>query len=329
VISAERFRSARVLVTGGLGFIGGSLTRALVQAGADVTIVDALLPECGGNYANIAGIEDAVTICEADLRDADLLALLDGCTFVFNLAGHTSHIDSMNAPFTDLELNCAAQLALLEACRRVSPAPTVVFAGTRQVYGRPRYLPVDESHPIDPVDINGIHKVAAEHYHLLYGQRYGFPVTVLRLTNTYGPGMRVRDARQTFLGIWIRDLVQGREFEVWGDGSQLRDFTYVDDAVRAFLDVAGDPSVHGCVFNLGDMRSATLLELADLAVAANGGGSFRVVPFPEDRKPIDIGDYVGDFRAIREAIGWMPYVTLEEGLGRTLDYYRARGALYW
>jgi UDP-glucose 4-epimerase len=328
-MTLDRFRGARVLITGGLGFIGGSLARALVGAGADVSIVDALLPGCGGNHANIAGLEGAVTVREADLRDTDLATALDGREFVFNLAGHTSHIDSMNAPLTDLELNCAAQLALLEACRHVTPAPTVVFAGTRQVYGRPRYLPVDETHPIDPVDVNGIHKIAAEQYHLLYGNVYGIPVAVLRLTNTYGPGMRVRDARQTFLGVWIRDLVRGGEFEVWGDGSQLRDFTYVDDAVAALLAAAADPRAHGRVLNLGDERSVSLLQLADLCVAANGSGSYRVVPFPADRKSIDIGDYVGDYRAIRELLGWRPTVTLEDGLARTLEYYREHGGLYW
>jgi UDP-glucose 4-epimerase len=235
----------------------------------------------------------------------------------------------MNAPQTDLQLNCRAQLALLEACRRLSPAPTVVFASTRQIYGRPRYLPVDEAHPIDPVDVNGIHKAAAEQYHLLYGHLYDIPVVVLRLTNTYGPRMRVRDARQTFLGVWVQALVRGREFEVWGDGSQLRDFTYVDDAVHAFLLAAVDPRARGRPLNLGDERSVSLSELAELAVRANGGGSFRIVPFPPDREPIDIGDYVGDYRAIRELLGWQPTVTLEDGLDRTLAYFREYGAQYW
>jgi len=235
----------------------------------------------------------------------------------------------MQEPEEDLQHNCRAQLTLLEACRRIAPPPTIVFAGTRQIYGRPQYLPVDESHPIDPVDVNGIHKHAAEQYHLLYSRLYGIPVAVLRLTNTYGPGMRVRDARQTFLGVWLQALVRGREFEVWGDGSQRRDFTYVDDAVEAFLLAASDPGAHGLAFNLGGERAVTLAELAELAVAANGAGSYRVVPFPEDRRAIDIGDFEADDRKIRDLLGWRPTVTLEDGLARSLAYYRRHGALYW
>ncbi|MDX6485435.1 MAG: hypothetical protein QOF43_588 [Gaiellaceae bacterium] len=330
-MTAERaFGGRRVLITGGLGFIGGALARALVTRGADVLIVDALIPGCGGNYANITGIEGDVQVVEADLRDADRLpALLEGREFVFNLAGHTSHIDSMNDPQSDLQLNCSAQLALLETCRRAGSSPTIVFAGTRQIYGRPHYLPVDEAHPIEPVDINGIHKVAAEHYHLLYGRLYDLPVCVLRLTNTYGPGMRVQDAHQTFLGVWIRALLRGEEFEIWGDGRQLRDFTYVDDAVDAFLAAALDRRANGRALNLGDERSVSLLELADMAVHANGGGSYRMVPFPDERKAIDIGDYVGDYRAIRELLGWQPKVGLEDGLARSLAYFREHGSRYW
>ena len=323
------FRGLRVLITGGLGFIGSSLAHTLVAAGADITIVDSLAPECGGNTANVAGIEEAITIVRADLRDERRMReLVDGREVVFNLAGHTSHLASMNDPHTDLELNCAAQLSLLGACREAGAAPTVVFASTRQIYGKPRYLPVDESHPIDPVDINGIHKEAAEKYHLLYARTYDLPVAVLRLTNTYGPRMYVRDARQTFLGVWMRELVQGRPLEIWGDGTQLRDFTYIDDAVAALL-LAVDPRANGRALNLGDERSVTLKELADLAVAANGGGSYSIVPFPEDRKRIDIGDYVADYSAIRELLGWSPTVALEDGLARTLEYYREHGERYW
>ena len=327
---SSRFAGRKALVTGGLGFIGSSLARALVAGGADVVLVDSLSPQYGGNRANIAGIEDDVRVVVADVRDADLLPpLVRDREVVFNLAGQTSHLDSMRDPFTDLEVNCHAQLTLLEACRSSAPEATVVFAGTRQIYGRPRYLPVDESHPIEPVDVNGIHKAAGERYHLLYGEVYGLPVSVLRLTNTYGPRMRVRDARQTFLGVWIAALVRGREFEIWGDGSQLRDFTYVDDAVDALLLAAGEPGALGRALNLGGERAVSLRDLAELAVRVNGGGSFRIVPYPDDRRPIDIGDYVADDRAIRELLDWRPAVPLEEGLSRSLAYYREHGELYW
>jgi UDP-glucose 4-epimerase len=326
---AAGFRARRVLITGGLGFIGSALAHTLVDAGANVTIVDSLAPECGGNYANVDGIEAVATIVEADVRDVSRLAeLVDGSEFIFNLAGHTSHIDSMNAPQVDLQLNCAAQLSLLEACRHARATPAIVFAGTRQIYGRPRYLPVDESHPIEPVDVNGIHKAAGEQYHLLYGAQYDLPVAVLRLTNTYGPRMYVRDARQTFLGIWIRELVQGRPFEIWGDGTQRRDFTFIDDAIAALL-LAVDPRANGRSLNLGGDRPVTLNELADLALSANGGGSYSIVPFPEDRKRIDVGDYVADYGAIRELLGWHPMTSLEDGLRRTLEYYREHGERYW
>ena len=327
---AARFRDRRVLVTGGLGFIGSSLAHALVPAGADVVLVDSLSPQYGGNRANIAGLEEDVRVVVADIRDPDVLPpLVRDRDLVFNLAGQTSHLDSMRDPFTDLEINCHAQLTLLEACRAAAPAATIVFAGTRQIYGRPRYLPVDESHPIEPVDVNGIHKAAGERYHLLYHEVYGLPVSVLRLTNTYGPRMRVSDARQTFLGVWLAALVQGREVEIWGDGSQLRDFTYVDDAVTAFLLAASEPGALGRALNLGGERAVSLRELAELGVRANGGGTFRIVPYPDDRKPIDIGDYYADDGALRELLGWRPTVPLEEGLARSLDYYRKHGPLYW
>jgi UDP-glucose 4-epimerase len=326
----EQLRGRRALVTGGLGFIGSNLARRLAGAGAEVVLVDALVPEHGGSWANVAGIEDRVTVVELDIRDEFRLPdLVRGQDFVFNLAGQTSHIDSMEDPFTDLEMNCRSQLALLEACRRYNGDAKVVFAGTRQIYGRPQYLPVDERHPIAPVDVNGIHKEAAERYHLLYGEVYGLRVCVLRLTNTYGPRMRVKDARQTFLGCWLRAAVTGDELLVYGDGSQRRDFTYVDDAVEAFVLAATREEADGEIFNLGDERPIALRDLAELVVALNGGGSYRLVPFPPDRLAIDIGDYFADASKIRQRLGWRPGVSLEEGLARSLAFYRQHGAVYW
>jgi nucleoside-diphosphate-sugar epimerase len=327
---AATFRGRRVLVTGGLGFIGSNLARELVTAGSSVTLIDSLMPTHGGTWANIAGIEDEVAVVELDVRDTERLHmhLLDK-DVLFNLAGQTSHLDSLSDPRTDLAINCAAQLSLLEACRADNPDLRIVFAGTRQIYGRPRYLPVDEAHPIDPVDVNGINKTAGEWYHLLYGRIYGLSVSILRLTNTYGPRMRVRDARQTFLGLWVRQALQGGELVVFGDGRQRRDFSYVDDVVHALCLAATAPAALGQVFNVGGDGHASLNETAELLVRLAGSGAHRLVPFPEDRLAIDIGDYYADDTKLRTALGWRPQIGLEEGLARTLDYYRVFGDRYW
>jgi len=316
------FSGKRVLVTGGLGFIGSNLASCLVQLGSEVILVDSLIPEYGGNLYNIEGIRDRVRVNISDVRDEHSMKyLLQGQDYLFNLAGQTSHMDSMQDPDTDLEINCRAQLSILEACRKHNPSVKVVFASTRQIYGKPEYLPVDEKHLLRPVDVNGINKMAGEWYHILYNNVYGIRSCALRLTNTYGPRMRVKDARQTFLGIWVRLLVEGKPFEVW-DGEQLRDFTYVDDAVDALLLAAANDAGNGQAFNLGGECAISLKDLASLLVDANGGGEYKVRSFPEDRKRIDIGDYYADDRLIRKALGWEPKVPLREGLARTLAYYR-------
>jgi UDP-glucose 4-epimerase len=320
------YSGGRVLITGGLGFIGSTLARRLVDEGAEVTLVDSLIPEYGGNRANIAGIEDRVQVNISDVRDEHSLpALIRGKDILFNLAGQTSHVDSLHDPYTDLEINCRAQLSILEACRHHNPEVKIVFASTRQLYGRPQYLPVDERHPVAPVDPNGVNKAAGEGYHLVYGAVYGLRTSVLRLTNTYGPRMRVKDDRQTFLGTWLRLAVQGEELLVFGDGTQRRDFTYVDDAVEAFALAGARDEADGEVFNLGGTEPpVSLLELAELV-----GARHRLVPFPDERRSIDIGDYYADDRKIRERLGWEPRVGLEEGIARSLDYYREHGASYW
>ena len=312
----------RVLITGGLGFIGSNLARRLVELGADVTLVDSLIPEYGGNLFNIDGIEDRVKVNVSDVRDEHSMKyLVQGVYYLFNLAGQTSHMDSMQDPITDMEINAKAQLFILEACRKYNPDIKIIFASTRQIYGKPQYLPVDEKHPLSPVDINGINKLAGEWYHLLYNNVYGIKTCILRLTNTIGPGMRIKDARQTFLGIWVRLLLEGKSFEVW-DGDQLRDFTYVDDAVDAFLMTAVNNNTNGGIFNLGGENAISLKKLAELLISVNGGGKCTVKEFPSDRKRIDIGDYYSDHNLISSTIGWRPKVPLQEALKMTLDYYR-------
>lgn len=326
----DLFARADVLITGGLGFIGSALARRLVTLGAKVTIVDSLIPEYGGNLFNIDGIREQVTVDLTDVRDtAAMSKLIKNRQFLFNLAGQTSHLDSMTEPITDLNINAAAQLHILEACRLSNRDLKIIFASTRQVYGRPQYLPVDEKHPLNPVDVNGINKLAGEWYHLLYNNIYGIRACALRLTNSYGPGMRVKDARQTFLGVWIRQLIQGKPIQVFGDGKQRRDFNFVTDVVEALLRAASSDKANGEIFNLGHTEHLGLAELARLLVKLNGAGDYELIPFPEDRKAIDIGDYYADFRKIGKALGWEPAVTLERGLKETLEYYRSNHAHYW
>lgn len=318
------------LITGGLGFIGSNLARRLVELGARVTVVDSLIPEYGGSLFNIAGIEDKVHVNVADVRDEHSMDyLVQGRDYLFNLAGQNSHLDSMRDPYTDLEINCRAQLSILEACRKNNPHVKTVFTSTRQIYGKPDYLPVDERHLLHPTDVNGINKMAGEWYHILYNNVYGIRAVSLRMTNTYGPRMRVKDARQTFLGIWIKRLIDNEPIEIWGDGKQIRDFNYVDDAVDAILLAATSDDCNGHIFNLGSDERFNFVDLAKLCTEINGSGNFKLIPFPPDRKPIDIGDYYADFSLIQKKLGWKPEVALREGLKRTLDFYRKNREHYW
>lgn len=317
------YAGRRVMITGGLGFIGSNLARRLVDLGADVLLVDALIPDYGGNRFNIDGIRDRVHVEVADVRDADAMArLVPGVDVIFNLAGQVSHIDSMRDPQTDLEINCRSQLTLLEACRHRNAGTKVVYAGTRQIYGRPERLPVDESHLVRPTDINGINKAAGEQYHLVYNDVYGLRACSLRLTNVYGPRQLIRHNRQGFIGWFIRLALEGREITIFGDGSQVRDFVYVDDAADAFLRAGMDDGCNGGVFNVGGDEPIAHKDLTSLLIEEAGSGTVRCVPWPDDKRRIDIGSFYTDSSRFRSATGWAPQVTLREGLRRTLAYYR-------
>lgn len=330
---AERaafWRGRRVLVTGGAGFLGSALCHALARHGARVTALDAMMEDGGANIANLEGA--GVMLVRGDIRDTELTSLCAGAEVLFNMAAQTSHMGGQKDPVADINVNAVAQVRLIQAMREAAPGATVVHASTRQFYGRPQYLPVDEKHTVNPPDANGVSKWAGEQYWLLESRVLHRPVVSLRLTNCYGPRLRIRDARQTFLGIWIRQALKGEPFEVWG-GAQLRDLTYVDDVTEAFLlaaEAAPRREVGGRVFNIGGgSPPASLLEIADRLVAANGGrGHYAVKEFPADRAPIDIGSYHADDGAFREATGWRPHVGLDEGLRRTLDWYRPRLADY-
>ena len=323
------YRGRRVMITGGMGFIGSNLARLLVDAGAQILIVDALDPDYGGNQFNISGIEEYVRLNVADVRDETAMdVLVRDREIIFNLAGQVSHIDSMRDPYTDLEINCRAQLSMLEACRKHNPRVRIVHAGTRQVYGRPEHLPVDETHLVRPADINGVNKAAGEYYHLLYNNVFGVRTTSLRLTNVYGPRQLIKHNRQGFIGWFIRLAIEGREIQVFGDGSQLRDFVYVDDAADAFLRAGASDACFGEVFNVGGGEAIAHRDLVSLLVDLAGSGTVSYVEWPEEKKRIDIGSFDTDSSKFRRTVGWRPTVTLREGLQRTIDFYRANMTRY-
>ena len=312
-----------ILITGGIGFIGSNLARKLVDLDNQVTVIDSLISEYGGNLRNLHDIQDKITFSLSDVRDVGVINnLIKGHDYLFNLAGQTSHLDSMHDPITDLDINAKAQLYILEACRKYNPRIRIVFASTRQIYGKPKYFPVDEKHPLHPVDVNGINKIAGEQYHILYQEVYGIASSVLRLTNTYGPRMRIKDARQTFLGIWIRNLLQGKPIQVYGDGKQRRDYNYVEDVLDALLIAATEKNAIGKVYNLGSPDPISLESTAKIMCQKIEGSDYQMIPFPVDRKAIDVGDFISDYSVFRNQFGWEPKVSFEEGIQRSLEYFR-------
>jgi len=318
------------LITGGLGFIGSNLAHILVKLGARVTIVDSLIPAYGGNLFNIHDIQDKVRTNIADVRDPHSMnVLVKGMDFIFNMAGQVSHIDSMIDPTTDLDINCRSQLTILEALRHHNPTARIVFAGTRGQYGKARYLPVDEDHLTIPTDVNGINKVAGELYHLVYQSVYGIPATSLRMTNTYGPRHLMKNSRQGFLAWFVRLAIDDEEISLYGDGSQKRDFVYVDDVVRALVMMLASEKTAGQVYNMGSMEPISVRQIAEMVVEIAGSGSVRFIEWPEDKRAIEIGDYYSSYEKIKQELGWQPTIDLREGLERTITYYKKHKEYYW
>ena len=319
----ELYHGKNVLITGGLGFIGSNLAIRLVNLGANVTLVDSMIPDYGGNLFNIEPIKDKVRVNFSDVRDSHSMEyLVKDQDYLFNLAGQVSHIDSMHDPLTDLDINARAQVFILEACRKFNPSMRVVFAGTRQIYGKPQYLPVDERHPIYPTDVNGINNMAGEWYHILYHNVYGLNAVSLRLTNTYGPRQLLKHNRQGFIGVFVRQIIQGEKIRIFGDGQQIRDMNYVDDVVDALLMAGAKEECYGQIFNLGGAEPINLYNLVKLLLELNGSGEFELVPFPPDKKNIDIGDYYGDYRKFSQLTGWQPKTSLKEGFSQMIAYYK-------
>ena len=315
------YAGKRILVTGGLGFIGSSIAVRLAAMGAKVLVLDSAIRGCGANARNLAGVE--VEIIEDDIANAGNHArALSGIPVVFNMAGEISHINSMRNPLRDLELNTTAQLRFLLALREVSPGARVIYASTRQVYGVPQFLPITEAHHVNPIDFNGVHKNAAASYHRLFSESGDFDATVLRFTNVYGPRMALNVPEQGVLGHFFRRALLGDPIEIFGDGKQTRDPVYIDDVVDACLRCAAKEKLPHTYMNVGGPAAIPLAEMA-ATVAAAGGCPLRYRAFPEEHKSIDIGSYSTDSTRIAETIGWLAKTSFVEGVANTLAYYRA------
>jgi len=326
---ADFYTGKKILITGGAGFIGSNLAIQLVEAGAKVTIVDALIPAYGGNLFNIEPVKKKILWVKGDIRDKKTVdKTVQNKDIIFNLAGTLSHVDSMSDPMTDLEINCRAQLSLLESVRKLNPRTKIIFAGTRNQYGKAKYLPVDENHPQEPTDINGINNIAAEKYHLMYTHVYGIKTVSLRMTNTFGPRHQMKHSRQGVLNWFIRKILDGEEVVLFGTGKQIRDVNYVDDVVSALLLVGKSDKGWGEAYNLGG-TPVSLLEFVKKTIKISGKGKFRLEPFPKDRKVIEVGDYIADFRKMKKTYGWKPKISLEEGIKRTVEYYQKYKKYYW
>lgn len=324
-----QFKDKKILISGGLGFIGSNLAIKLVELGAKVTIADSLIPEYGGNLWNVEPVKDKIHINISDVRDPHSMHyLVQNQDYFFNLAGQTSHLDSMVNPFPDLEINVRAQLSILEACRKYNKNVKIVFASTRQIYGRPQYLPVDENHPLNPVDVNGINKLSGEWYHIIYHKVHKINSTILRLTNTYGPRMRIKDARQTFLGVWVKNLLDNTPIPIYGSGSQIRDYNYVDDVVDALLVAALFDNQAGTIFNIGHSEHLTLNKTAEQMIHAHGSGSIQHLDFPETLKQIDIGDFYSDYSKLTKVTGWEPKYNFYDGMVKTIGYFKSNFEKY-
>src|SRR5690606_11242553 len=308
---------------------GSNLARKLIDIGARVTIIDNFDIDSGANFNNVEEIKNQIEIIDSDISNEKILTtLVKDKKYLFNLAGQNSHVGSMKDPFKDLAVNADSQLKILETCRLHNPEIKIVYTGTRQVYGRAKYLPVDEKHLITPLDNNGVSKRAGEMYHIVYNRVYDIATCVLRMTNVYGPHMRIKDDKLTFVGWWIRQLLEGQTIQIYGDGNQIRDFNYVEDVVCAMLLCASNPFAYGKIYNLGG-DPITLLELAQLMIQIYGIGNYELISYPANRKRIDIGDYYGNYNFINTELGWQPQTSLQEGMKKTIEFYRQHKEKYF
>jgi UDP-glucose 4-epimerase len=326
----EAFRNKDVLITGGLGFIGSNLAIELVKLGAKVTIVDNMLPRQGGNLFNIHDIADKVTVNISDVRnELSMNHLVKGTDYIFHLAGQVNHVDSMRNPLQDLDINCRGTLVLLESLRQFNRNAKVIFAGTRSEYGSSVKLPVDEDRPTNPKGLYAVTNLAAEKMVLVYDDVFRIRGACLRITNTFGPRHQMEHDEYGVFNWFIRKAIDDEEIPVFGDGRILRDFLYVEDLIDCFLNVAVTDGAYGEVFNIGTGVPVNFYELAQKIVEITGTGKTRFTEFTQERKEVEPGDYYADISKIRKITGWKPRTSLDDGIARTVEYYRKYKKEYW
>ena len=315
-------RGAEILITGGAGFIGSNLAIQLVAHGAHVTVLDSFIPPYGGNRFNLFPIDKSFRLIEGDVRSRDLLKkLVGGKDFIFHLAGQTGRVISMNRPEFDIDINCTGTISILEAIKAQSRKAKIIFTSSRGVIGEPKYLPVHEGHPVGPKDIYGADKLAAEWYVRIYGNEYTIPYTILRLNNVYGPRCQIRSNHYGTINLFISYALQNKEIPIYGDGTQTRDYVYVDDTVDALIRSC-DKKADGEIYFVGTGEPNTLLSIVEIIGTYITDTKFRLVSFPEDLAKLDFHDFYTDSSKITASLGWKPVVGLSRGILKTVEYYK-------
>jgi nucleoside-diphosphate-sugar epimerase len=310
--------------------IGSTLAHLAVQAGAQVTILDAMLPAYGGNLFNLKDIFGAIKFIQGDIRDGSLIkGLVREADLIFSLAGQVSYVDSNTDPLLDLDINCKGHLLVLEACREARTRARLVFASSRFVYGKIDYNPVDEGHPFNCLSIYGIHKLAGEKYYRFYHEAYGLDTVSVRIANPYGPRQQMKHSKYGIVNWFIRLALEGKPLTIYGKGRQERDYIFVEDLAEAMLALAQAPGVSGEVFNLGSATRTPFLEMAHLVAKAVPGTQVQQVEWPADRYFVETGDYVSEIGKLTRAVGWRPQTSLKEGIGRTVAFYSKYRKQYW
>lgn len=325
----EAFSGANVLITGGLGFIGSNLACALVDLKANVTILDALLPPYGGNRFNIADIESNLELVDGDIRDEALIQkLVVGKKYIFNLAGQVSYLDSKDNPLKDLDFNGRGNLTILEALRQKNPSARILFSSSRLVYGKILHLPVGEEHPTNPLSLYGIHKLLGEKYYRYYAHTFGITGVSIRIPNPYGPRQQMKHSKYSIVGWFVRQAMDGDTITIYGDGSQRRDYIYIDDIIDACLRliVKGEA---GEVYNVGSHERVRFVDMVDTILQEVGSGSKKNVPWPEAYEKNETGDYVAGIRKIEMACDWRPETNFAEGVQQMVAFYRENKEHYW